>query len=151
MKNSSYSALLIAIMCALAARVVIAQSAATPCSVLTQAQVAAALGASADSGQPIGTTGCTWSASKITATVSFWDGSKWDTMKAPLPGITKVSIAGFGEDAFVATVGPSSKQFASLNVKKGRNAVIFKIYGVASTADQISMEKALATSALSKM
>src|ERR1700733_3101587 len=87
----------------------VAQSTPAPCSVLTPAQVSAALGVSTDAGQPIGTTGCTWSSAHVKATVSFWDASKWDRMKTPLPGMTKTPIGGFGDDAFVGTVGTTKQ------------------------------------------
>jgi hypothetical protein len=148
--KSSRVALIVYGFAALGSHGAVAQSTPAPCNLLTQAQVSAALGVSTDAGQPIGTTGCTWSSAHVKATVSFWDVSKWDRMKTPLPGITKTPIGGFGDDAFVGTVG-TTNQFVSLTVKKGGNAVVFKVYGVASVADQLSMEKALATNALAKM
>lgn len=148
--NSFRFTLIVCGFVALGARGAAAQSTPAPCNLLTQAQVSGSLGVSTDAGQPIGTTGCTWSSSQIKATVSFWDASKWDRMKTPLAGMAKTPIGGFGDDAFVATVG-TTKQFVSLTVKKGVNAVTFKVYGVESPAAQLSMEKALASNALAKM
>ena len=77
----------------------------------------------------------------------MWDASKWDQMKAPLPGMTKSSVSGLGDDAFAATMG-TSKQFAVLNVKKGAAVYVFKVYGVDNPSDQLSMEKTLAADVL---
>jgi hypothetical protein len=129
--NSSRVALMVCGFVALGAQGAATQSTPAPCSLLTQAQVSGSLGVSTDAGQPIGTTGCTWSSPHIKATVSFWDASKWVRMKTPLAGMTKTPIGGFGDDAFVATVG-TTQQFVSLTVKKGVIAVTFKVYGVES-------------------
>jgi hypothetical protein len=67
----------------------VAQSGSTPCGLLTAAQVSAAAGATVGNGEPIATTGCTWSWGNAKTTLSLWDAGKWDQMKAPLPGMTK--------------------------------------------------------------
>ena len=129
----------------------VAQSGSTPCGLLTSAQVGAAVGATVGNGEPIATTGCTWSWGRAKTTLSLWDASKWDQMKsAPLPGVTKSSVSGLGDDAFSATMG-TSKQFAVLNVKKGATVYIFKVYGVDSPSDQLSIEKTLAADVLATL
>jgi hypothetical protein len=46
-----------------------------------------------------------------------------------------------------STMG-TSKQFAVLSVKKGATVYIFKVYGVDSPSDQLSIEKTLAADVL---
>src|SRR5580692_7030834 len=75
-----------------------AQSGSTPCGLLTAAQVSSAVGATVGNGEPIATTGCTWSWGRATATLSLSDASKWDQMKAPLPGMTRSSVSGLLDD-----------------------------------------------------
>jgi hypothetical protein len=129
----------------------VAQSSSTPCSLLTSAQVSAAVGATVGNGEPIATTGCTWSWGHARTTLSLWDANKWDQMKsAALPGVTKSSVSGLGDDAFSATLG-TGKQFAVLNVKKGPTVYIFKVYGVDSPSDQLSIEKTLAADTLATL
>ena len=110
-----------------------------------------AVGAAVGNGEPIATTGCTWSWGRATTTLSLWDASKWNQMKsATLAGVTKSSVSGLGDDAFSATMG-TSKQFAVLNVKKGATVYIFKVYGVDSPSDQLSIEKTLAADVLATL
>jgi hypothetical protein len=135
---------------ALGSRTAAAQSAA-PCSLLTSAQVTAAVGVSVGAAQPIANTGCSWSAPHMIVTVSLWDGSKWEQMKAPVLGMNRTPVSGLGDDAFYTTMGSaSSKQFATLSVKKGGTAYLIKVYG-STVADQMSMEKTLAGDVLAKL
>ena len=129
----------------------VAQPGPTPCGLLTSAQVSAAVGATVGNAEPIATTGCTWSWGRARTTLSLWDASKWDQMKSPtLPGVTKSAVSGLGDDAFFATMG-TGKQFAVLNVKKGATVYIFKVYGVESPSDQLSIEKTLAADVLAAL
>lgn len=140
---------LFCVLAGLGARTAAAQAA--PCSLLSSAQVSAAVGVSVGAAQPIATTGCSWSAPHIIVTLSLWDGNKWDKMKTGLPGSTVNSVAALGDDAFLTTLGrPTEKQFATLSVKKGNTAYVFKVYGP-SVSDQTSMEKALAGNVLAKL
>jgi hypothetical protein len=96
----------------------VAQSGSTPCNLLTTAQVSAAVGATIGNGEPIATTGCTWSWGRAKATLSLWDASKWDQMKAPLPGMTGATVgaadeAGEGDAEFVAAGGAPPRSFIS--------------------------------------
>jgi hypothetical protein len=127
-----------------------AQSGATPCSLLTPAQVSAAVGATAGNGQPIGTTGCSWSWGRPMTTLSLWDASKWEQMKVPLPGMTASPVPGLGDDAFATTMG-TSKQYVVLDVKKGAKVYLFKVYGVDSPSDQLAIEKKLAANVLAAL
>jgi hypothetical protein len=121
-----------------------------PCSLLTSAQVTAAVGVSVGAAQPIADTGCQWSAPHMLVTVSLWDGNKWDKMKSPVPGMNRMDVSGLGDDAFYTTLGPASgKQIATLSVKKGNTAYLIKVYGP-SVSEQMSMEKTLAGNVLAK-
>jgi hypothetical protein len=128
----------------LGSRTAAAQSASVPCSLLTSAQVTAAVGVSVGAAQPIANTGCSWTAPHMIVTLSLWDGSKWDQMKTPVPGMNRTAVSGLGDDAFYTTMGPASgKQMATLSVKKGSVAYLIKVYGP-NVTDQMSMEKMLA-------
>jgi len=135
----------------LGSRTAAAQSGVAPCSLLTSAQVTAAVGVSVGAAQPIATTGCSWTAPHIIVTLSLWDGSKWDQMKTPVPGMNRTAVSGLGDDAFYTTMGPASgKQTATLTVKKGSTAYLIKVYGP-NVTDQMSMEKALAGNVLANL
>jgi hypothetical protein len=127
-----------------------AQAGPAPCSLLSSAEVSAAVSANVGPAQPIATTGCSWSAPHIIVTVSLWDASKWAKMKAGLPGISTSSVAGLGDDAFFSTMGSAEKQFTTLTVKKGDTAYVIKVYG-GSAAEQMSSEKTLAGNVLAKL
>jgi hypothetical protein len=152
MKSNYSRHFFIACICATAAlgsKTAAAQSA--PCSLLTSAQVTAAVGSSVGAAQPIANTGCSWSAPHMIVTVSLWDGNKWDQLKAPYPGMSRTSVSGLGDDAFYSTLGPESgKQIATLTVKKGTTAYLIKVYGP-NVTDQMSMEKTLAGDVLAKL
>jgi hypothetical protein len=127
-----------------------AQAGPAPCSLLTSAEVSAAVGANVGAAQPIATTGCSWSAPHIIVTVSLWDASDWGKMKTPYPGMSKTSVPGLGDDAFFTTMGSAEKQFTTLTVKKGSTAYMIKVYGSNAT-DQMAKEKTLAANVLAKL
>ena len=124
----------------------------SPCGLLTSAQVTAAVGVSVGAAQPIANTGCSWSGPHMIVSVSLWDGSAsgWGKIKTPLPGVTKTSVSGLGDDAIFSTLGPADKQFVTLSVKKGNTAYLFKVYGPTVT-EQMTMEKTLAGDVLAKL
>jgi hypothetical protein len=154
MKSSYSRHFITACICATAAlgsKTAAAQSAPTPCNLLTSAQVTAAVGVSVGAAQPIANTGCSWSAPHMIVTVSLWDANKWDQMKAPFPGTSRNSVSGLGDDAFYSTMGPATgKQFATLSIKKGSTAYLIKVYGP-NVNDQMSMEKSLAGNMLAAL
>lgn len=121
-----------------------------PCSLLTTAQVAAAVGANVGAGQPITAAGCSWSAPHMIVTLSLSDGGGWEQMKAPLAGVTKTPVSGLGDDAIFSTLGQPAKQYVTLSVKKGNTAYLFKVYGP-SVTQQMSLEKALAGKVLANL
>jgi hypothetical protein len=139
------------IVCALAAcgaSTAFAQATRDPCALLTPSEVSGVLGMSVGPGQPIGTTGCMWeTGSKTRATVTLGDASGFASMKAALPQIKKDPVAGIGDDAFYATVGP----LTTLSVKKGKDLFIVRLYGVAGQARQMEIEKNLAVDILARL
>ena len=127
------------------------EAATEPCKLLTPAEIGGALGATFGAGEPIGTTGCSWSSATphMIVTVSLWPPAEWDRMKAggTLPGTTTTPVSGLGDDAFYATIA----QYVVLYVKKGQTVYLFKVYGVKDQAKQMSVEKTLAGDALKRI
>ena len=127
------------------------EAAADPCKLLTPAEIGAALGATFAAGEPIGTTGCSWSSATphMIVTVSLWPPAEWDRMKAggAVPGSKTTAVSGLGDDAFYATLA----QYVVLYVKKGPTVYLFKVYGVKDPAKQMSVEKTLAGDALKRL
>jgi hypothetical protein len=141
----------ICVSAVLGSKTAAAQSATAPCSLLTSAQVTAAVGVSVGAAQPIANTGCSWTAPHMIVTVSLWDGSKWDRMKTPAPGMNRTPVSGLGDDAFYTMLGSASgNQIATLSVKKGSTAYLIKVYGP-NVTDQMSMEKTLAGNVLANL
>jgi hypothetical protein len=127
----------------------LSRGAVEPCKLLTPAKVGAALGASFGPGEPIGSTGCSWTSEKphVIVTVSLWPPTEWERVKANPLGGKIIPASGLGDDAFYATIA----QYAVLYVKKGGTVYLFKVYGVKDQAKQMSAEKTLATEALSTL
>ena len=128
----------------------VSRAAPDPCKLLTPTQVTAALGATFAAGEPIGTTGCSWTSAKphVIVTVSLWPPEGWDRMKgSPLPGSSITPAGGIGDDAFYATLA----QYTVLYVKKGKTVFLLKVYGVQDQAKQMSAEKTLALEALGQL
>jgi hypothetical protein len=125
----------------------VSRAAPDPCKLVTPAQVAAALGGTFAAGEPIGTTGCSWTSATphVIVTVSLWPPEGWDRLKgSPLPGTSIKPAGGIGDDAFYATLA----QYTMLYVKKGKIVFLVKVYGVQDQAKQASAEKTLALEAL---
>ncbi|HEY3586303.1 MAG TPA: hypothetical protein VGK85_04080 [Myxococcaceae bacterium] len=127
------------------------EAATDPCKLLTPAEIGGALGATFGAGEPIGTTGCSWTSATphMIVTVSLWPPAEWDRIKAGggLPGSKTTPVSGLGDDAFYATVA----QYVVLYVKKGQTVYLFKVYGVKDQAKQMSAEKTLAGDALKRL
>jgi hypothetical protein len=126
-----------------------ARAAKEPCSLLTPAEISGTLGGAFAAGQPIGTTGCSWTNDKphMIVTVSLWPPTEWDRMKANPLGGTITPTSGLGDDAFYASIA----QYTVLYVKKGATVYLFKVYGVKDNAKQMSAEKTLALDALARL
>ena len=114
-------------------------------------EIGAALGATFAAGEPIGTTGCSWSSASphMIVTVSLWPPAEWDRIKAGggIPGTKITPVSGLGDDAFYATI----PQYVVLYVKKGQTVYLFKVYGVKDQAKQMSVEKTLAGNAVKRL
>jgi hypothetical protein len=126
-----------------------ARAAKEPCSLLTAAEISGTLGGAFGAGQPIGTTGCSWTNEQphMIVTVSLWPPTEWDRMKASPMGGTITPASGLGDDAFYASIA----QYTVLYVKKGATVYLFKVYGVKDNAKQMSAEKTFALDALKKL
>jgi hypothetical protein len=125
-------------------------AATEPCKLLTPSQVGSALGGSFGGGQPISTTGCSWTSETphVIVTVSLWPPTEWERVKAsPLPGTKITPASGLGDDAFCVTLSP----YSVLYVKKGKTVFLFKVYGVKDQTKQMSAEKTLALDALATL
>src|SRR6476661_5419959 len=96
-----------------------AQAPSDPCAQVTPAQVSAALGETVAAGQQAGTKTCSWSANKPThqvVSLMYSPPGDWNTRKTQqMPGVTKATVSGVGDEAFAETVGT----FTTLYVKKG--------------------------------
>ena len=126
-----------------------AGAAKDPCKLLTPAEISGALGGAFGAGQPIGTTGCSWTNDKphMIVTVSLWPPTEWDRIKAGPMGAKITPASGLGDDAFYASIA----QYTVLYVKKGATVYLFKVYGVKDNAKQMSAEKTLALDALKRL
>jgi hypothetical protein len=120
------------------------------CGLLTPAQISGVVGATVGAGQPIGTTGCSWSASSphVIVTISQIDAGTFDAATTPIAGVVKTPVSGVGDAAVYATLGRPPRTFTTLSVKKGSTAFKVKLYGIESEDAQMAMEKALALDAL---
>ncbi len=126
------------------------------CSLLTQAQVSAAVSVSVGAGAYQGTykKTCTWNAVSP-ATKS----AKWVTLMiegldtyqagklAPVKTIVVTPISGIGDDAYYLSVGPN----VGLIVKKGNVAFKVAVYGDIPIENKQAMEKTLAQQVVSKL
>jgi hypothetical protein len=143
--------------CALAACIsgtAYADASSDPCALLTPGQVSTAVGTTVAAGQPIGTTGCSWTATtpnpagpKVMATISILDAAGYEGLKTEPTRFTRTPLSGVGDDAVYAT----GVALTTLSVKKGVVAFIVRVYGVQGTDKQMAMEKALALDVLAKL
>ena len=138
-------------------------SAAPPddaCSVLTQAQVSAALGVSVGAGSHVTPTflkTCTWAPAGGPAqgvkyvTLMLQSADGYDTAKKVMDqtkGMTVASVSGIGDDAYYLSLS----NILSLIVKKGNVAFKFTIYGGDFPVEKKkAMEKTLVLQVLSKL
>jgi hypothetical protein len=113
--------------------------------------VSAALGETVAAGQQAGTKTCSWSANKPThqvVSLMFSPPGDWNTRKArQLPGDTKTSVSGIGDEAFVETAG----NFTTLYVKKGSTIFMVRVYGVPDVGRQVAIEKSIAQTVAAKV
>src|SRR6476659_6331252 len=137
----SLSSLAPVVMLALVAsglRAAAAQVPSDPCAQVTPAQVSAALGETVAAGQKAGTKTCSWSADKPThqvVSLMYSPPGDWDRRKTrPMPGVTKTSVSGIGDEAFAETAA----NFTTLYVKKGSTTFMVRVYGVPDPDRQLT-------------
>lgn len=128
-----------------------AQAPSDPCAQLTAAQVSAALGETVAAGQQAGTKTCSWSANKPThqvVSLMYSPPGDWNTRKTrPMPGVTKASVSGVGDEAFAETAA----NFTTLYVKKGSTIFMVRVYGVPDPGRQLAIERPIAQAVASKV
>jgi hypothetical protein len=128
-----------------------AQAPSNPCAQVTAAQVSAALGETVAAGQQAGTKTCSWSANKPThqvVSLMYAPPGDWNTRKTrQMPGVTKASVSGIGDEAFAETAG----QFTTLYVKKGSTIFMVRVYGVPDLGRQLAIEKPIAQTVAAKV
>lgn len=121
-----------------------AQAPTDPCAQVTPAQVSNALGEPVGAGQKSGTKTCTWVADKPVhhvMTLMYWPPGDWASLKTrQMPGVTKSSVSGVGDDAIAQTVG----SLTTLFVKKGNTTFMVRVYGVPAAAKQLAIETSIA-------
>ena len=153
MKSSQSRRAVVAIVCAFVAYALPARAAGSaalqldPCTLLTAAQVQAALGVEV-AASPISKTSCQWKATKGRgiATVSLQSSGSWARLKATPLGPQK-AVTGVGDDAFSENFGSLS----TLAVKKGSTVFLVKVYGVDDVAKLEAIEITLAKNVAAKL
>jgi hypothetical protein len=127
-----------------------AQVPSDPCAQVTPAQVSAALGETVAAGQQAGTKTCSWSANKPThqvVSLMYSPPGDWNRRKTrPMPGVTKTSVSGIGDEAFAETAA----NFTTLYVKKGSTTFMVRVYGVPDPDRQLTIEKPIAQTVAAK-
>jgi hypothetical protein len=141
------------------------------CSLLTQAQVSAALGVSLGAGSHVTPTylkTCTWAPSGGATTdvkyltLSLWPADSYEAGKKLMEQaktkmaatgedasqFANTSVSGVGDDAYYTTIGGNS---TSLMVKKGNVAFKVAIYGGLPIEKKETVEKTLALQVISKL
>jgi hypothetical protein len=131
-----------------------------PCSLLTQAQVSAALGTTVEAPQLVPAKLCQWSTPKqpnptnaksVVLTISTE--RAFGFAKTPVASGTKaVPASGVGDDAvYAVSVDASGSSAAQLHVKKGSTYFVVHVYGFPDQTKVMEIEKALALQACSKL
>jgi hypothetical protein len=108
------------------------------CTLLTQAQIGAATGATVGAGSPIAApTSCQWSGQGkiVTLTIDKPRGGTSpvdqfnDAKTRKLPGVTTESISGVGEDAYYVYFTGQNRAGCGVVVKKGNSVFEVRLYG----------------------
>jgi hypothetical protein len=128
-----------------------AQSASDACSLLTQAQVSAAVGAQVGAGTyvtPSFKATCTWTVTGKIVTLMTENVNAFQAGKKPLsPAMQIVPAAGIGDDAYYVVTGT----FVSLQTQKGNAAFKTTVYSKLPIATLESMESTLAKQVASEL
>lgn len=121
------------------------------CSLLTEAQISAVLGANVGAGKPAAPTLCQWSDAGGAKVVNLFlmTAQEFERHKAFVDkGMTTTPASGIGDDAFFQT----GRSYGTLvEVKKGAGAFQVKVNGPFTTDQKQAMEKTLAQDVLAKM
>jgi hypothetical protein len=119
-----------------------------PCAQVTTAQVSTALGETVAAGKQAGTKTCSWSApTHQIVSLMYSPPGDWNTRKSrQMPGVTKASVSGIGDEAFAETAGT----FTTLYVKKGSTIFMVRVYGVPDVVRQLAIEKPIAQAVAAK-
>lgn len=149
--SAAGSFLALSLILAVAAPSIAAQSAADACSLLTQAQVSAAISAQAGPGSwnsPSFKTTCTWTAPDKIVTLMTENLTMYNAAKhPPVPMVQIVPVTGIGDDAFYTVTG----NMVSFYGKKGSTAFKMSIYSRLPAATLQSIERTLAAQVASKL
>jgi hypothetical protein len=132
---------------------------AVACSLLTQAQVAAATGAAVGAGSPINVpTSCQWrgQGKMVTLTINQTLAGKTaldrfnDGKSKAMFGVTVEPVGGLGDDAYYVFYAGQANGVCSLLVKKGSVVFEIRVYGF-DIAQAKTVGKALAQNAVGKV
>ena len=108
------------------------------CSLVTQAQIGAATGATVGAGSPIGApTSCQWSGQgkTVTLTITRTRSGKspvdqfTDGKAKPFAGVTAEPVGGVGDDAYYVYFTGQNRAGCGLMVKKGSSVFEVRVYG----------------------
>ena len=131
-----------------------------PCSLLTQAQVSAALGVSVEAAQYVVPTLCQWTAPNQPNSINgkkvvltFSNERAWGYAKTPVVSSVKtMPTSGTCDDAVYTTIkGVTPGLGTALYVKKGNSYFVIQVYGFPDENKAMAMEKTLATQACAKL
>jgi hypothetical protein len=131
-----------------------------PCSLLTEAQVSAALGTTVEAPQHVAPTLCQWSRPKQpnsinakTVVLTISNQRAFGYAKTPVVSSVKaVPASGVCDDAvYAVSVDASGQSTAQLHVKKGRTYFVVHVYGFPDQTKTMETEKTLALQACSKL
>jgi hypothetical protein len=142
---------IVSVLVASGLRVARAQVPSNPCAQVTAAEVSTALGETVAAGQQAGTKTCSWTADKPThqiVSLMYSPPGDWSTRKTRLmPGVTKATVSGVGDEAFAETAG----KLTTLYVKKGSTIFMVRVYGVPDPTRQLAIEKPIAQKVTAKV
>lgn len=132
---------------------------AVACPLLTQAQIGAAIGGTANAGEPIVIpTSCQWTGQqgkRVTLTINRVRANRspveqFNAAKTTVvPGITVEPVSGVGDDAYYVYYSGQNRLGCGLAVKKGNSAFEIRVYGF-DLAQAKTVAKTLAQEAAAK-
>jgi hypothetical protein len=127
------------------------------CALLTAAQATAALGGTVGGGKPFPGQACQWEQQGkggdvlLKLNINVVTAARYERMKSVTVG-TVTSVSGLGDDAYYSTLKTANDVITTLNVKKGDNAVVIRVFGGKKPADEYqAKEKAVAQTIVAKL